>query len=71
MQTEFTDEHRTRALEIMLHKAERDIGLDNGEGYPLRERAHRILQGARRTAIETRYYQLAWFLWKNVPATQH
>ena len=70
MHSEFTDEHRTRALEIMLHKAERDSGIRQRRRIPAQERAHRILQGARRTAIQTRYYQLAWFLWKETPATQ-
>ena len=36
MHTDFTDEQRTRALEVMLHKAELRRGLDNGEGYPIR-----------------------------------
>lgn len=64
MSIKFTDEHRSRALEVMLHKAELDVGLNNGKAYPLRLRAYCILEKARHTAIQIRFYRLAWFLWK-------
>jgi len=71
MGIECTDEQRGRAMEVMLCKAERDLGLHNGERYPLNERAQRILETARHRPLETRFYQLAWFLWKEIPAMQH
>lgn len=70
MHTEFTDQQRTRALEVMLHKAELDAGIKDGKEYPINQRGYRILERARHTGIQTRYYQLAWFLWKETPATQ-
>lgn len=69
MGVESTDEQRGRAVENMLHKAERDLGLHNGSQHPLRERAQRILAMARQRPLSTPLYRLAWFLWKHVPAT--
>ena len=68
MHTDITDEQRIRALGIALRKAEAEAGLEGGEGYPLKERGYRILESAQHIAIVSRFYRLAWFLWKTASA---